>query len=156
MTSENILEIMTAQLTSAAFYGTRPGQLAALTPILHAVTEYAVLVSLRKANWAPVREGAAERAQLAIAAFSGFEAWSAAIAAEFYGGGEEHTERALTKHSQLRLLCELFRGTEAEVYLASLNSAETDRDYQMAAASLYLQAPEWVPQSHSWWYWPAE
>lgn len=153
MPAQDFIYLLGHALAKAARRETRAEQRTDLAPLLQAASAYAEEVARGEDTWEPIRQWAAANAQLAIDAQSGFESWSAAIADMFYGGGEEEVEKAFTQQSQLALLCDLFRGTEAEAGLALLDSAEVDEDYRRAAEQFHLEAPSWVPRSHSWWYW---
>lgn len=102
------------------------------------------------------RSWALQHASLALAARDAFVDWSAETGDLFYvQGGEEASERALERRSKLELARELFMGTEAEDLLNACRSDEVDQDYREQAEQCGLDPPDWVPRSHTWWYWRA-
>lgn len=153
MTSQELLATLERCLIAGAADSTSSGQRLPLAPVAEATAIYAEAVARSEETWEPARTWARLNAHLAISAYSAFESWSSAIAGIFYSGGEEEIERALIQRSQLELVRHLFSGTEAEEVLAPITSEEVEADYRQAAARLHLEAPSWVPRSHSWWYW---
>lgn len=154
MTSQELLTTLERSLIAGAEESASSGQRQPLAPVAEATAIYAEAVQRSEESWEPARTWARANAHLAISAYGAFENWSSTIAGVFYSGGEEEVERALIQRSQLELVRDLFHGTEAEEVLAPITSEEVEADYRQAAEQLYLEAPSWVPRSHSWWYWP--
>lgn len=100
------------------------------------------------------RAWARQHASLALEARDAFVDWSAQTGDLFYfQGGEEASERALERRSNLELARELLMGTEAEELLNACRSDDVDRDYREQAEQCGLDPPDWVPRSHTWWRW---
>ncbi|MEZ4363306.1 MAG: hypothetical protein R3B48_24230 [Kofleriaceae bacterium] len=100
-----------------------------------------------------VRTWATKNARPLMAARRALEDWSLESGRLFYGGGEEEAERALERRSRFQVVCEVFRATDAGEWLQAFASDDVDQDYREQAAQCALDPPDWVPRSHTWWYW---
>jgi hypothetical protein len=105
------------------------------------------------ADWDQARPWAMRNAERLRAAREALSDWDLATGQIFYGGGEEAAESALHRRSQFALVRELFRDTAAEEMLLGYEAHDLDQDFHEQAARLVLDAPDWVPRSHSWWWW---
>lgn len=112
-------------------------------------------VAKGSATWTDARPwalGAAERL-MAAPIQDALAVWETEMAGTFYKGGEEEGERALSWRSQHALALALMHGTPAADLLASHDDAEVDEEFKQEAERIALDAPEWVPRSHTWWRW---
>jgi hypothetical protein len=149
---EQILNTAESALASAGDTDART-RLSAMNAFMAQIECFARLAAVGAADWGNARAWAARNATRAIAARRGFEDWCLETGDIFYGGGEEGAEKALERRSRFRLAHDLFRGTEAEEWLDGYQTEEADHDYREQAEQLGLDPPDWVPRSHTWWYW---
>lgn len=103
-------------------------------------------------RWEETAEGAHEHADQVMAARRAFGEWAMELGSIFYSsGGEEGTESALRRRSQQAFARELFKGTAADAMLAMSEDAEVDQGFRQETVRIGLSAPEYIPESHTWW-----
>jgi hypothetical protein len=152
-TTEPILARAAAALAAAA-NGDERTRLEAITNVMLAFEQLAREVAKGAATWAEARSWAAHHAAQLVAADSALTDWEFEMGEIFYHGGEEDAERALMRRSQHALAREVFRDTAGDALLAAYEAEDVDQDLHEKAVSCLLDAPDWVPHSHTWWRWP--
>lgn len=147
VTSEELLREATAGLDAAV-----DGSVAGITTVMTTIERYAREVAAGHLSWDDARVWAAQNAERVAAARPAFQAWQLKMA-DFYHGGEEEAEWALTRRSQFEFMRDLFRGTAGEGFLENWVDEELDHDFGNEAQRLGLDPPDYVPRSHLWWRW---
>jgi hypothetical protein len=124
-----------------------------MTRFMQCFEQFAHAVVRREADWDQATPWAIRNAERLCATRPMLSDWDLETGRIFYSGGEEAAERALRRRSQFALVRELFRDTAAEEMLVGYDSHDVDHDFRAQADRLALQAPDWVPRSHTWWSW---
>jgi hypothetical protein len=130
----------------------------AITRFMGAFNALAREIASGNGSWESVRPWAREAVERVRAARSALAVWEVAIGQLFYSpsGDETDAEAALERRSQHAFAREAFRGTPVDSMLAEVEDAEVDKDFHEEAERLALDAPSWVPRSHTWWRWRDE
>lgn len=104
-----------------------------------------------------VRQWAAEAAGLLVAAWDALSLWS--LQAGYHqerGSEEEHALEALRRRTQRECARDLFQGTDAATLLDACADAEVDAELHQLAVDFHLTPDDWVPRTHTWWWWPED
>jgi hypothetical protein len=149
--SDEILATADAALTAAQDAEGR-ARLDAMTDFMRSFEQLARVVASGAATWDEARTWATRNAERLVTASSALTDWEIEMGRIFHGG-EEDAERALDRRSQHALAREVFRDTPADELLAQYEDAEVDKDFHDEAERLSLDAPSYVPRSHTWWRW---
>jgi len=121
---------------------------------MRSVQRLAEAVAAGITTWDALRPWARVHAEAVCAADPAISDWELDMGRFLYRGGEEGIEWALDRRSQHAFARELFRDTPADELLAAYEDAEVDKDFREAAARVALDAPDYVPTTHTWWRWP--
>jgi hypothetical protein len=127
-------------------------RLEAMTQFMSSFERLAREVAKGTATWDETRPWATLNVDRFIAAEDALSDWEVDMAQIFHGN-EEDAERALDRRSQHALAREVFRGTAAEEILGAYEDKDVDREFQEEAQRLALDAPSWIPRTHTWWRW---
>jgi hypothetical protein len=105
-------------------------------------------------SWDDVRPWAGDIADRVRAARAALGEWQLDIGRLLYSPswGEEDIEIALERRSQHAFAREAFRDTPVDELLAGAEDAEVDQDFHDRAEGYALDAPSFVPASHTWWH----
>lgn len=101
------------------------------------------------------RQWASEAAGLLVAAWDALSLWS--LQAGYHqerGSDEEHALEALRRRTQREFARDLFQGTDAATLLDACADAEVDSELHQLAVDFHLTPDDWVPRTHTWWWWP--
>ena len=140
---------------AAALDGDLRVRLDAMTRFMQSFERLAREVAKGTATWDEVRPWATRNADRLVAADDAVSDWEVEMCQIFHGG-EEDAERALDRRSQHALAREVFRGTPADELLAAYEDEQVDRDFRDEAERLALDAPDYVPRTHTWWRWQSK
>lgn len=138
---------------TASLQGEPAARLGAMTRFMECFERLARDVARGGADWDKARPWAMRNSERLRAAREALSDWDLETGQIFYGGTEESAERALQRRSQFAFVRELFRDTAAEEMLLGYEAHDVDQDFREQAERLGLDAPDWVPRSHSWWSW---
>jgi GNAT superfamily N-acetyltransferase len=108
---------------------------------------FAEAVRAGRARWSDARPWTRRAADRLATAGMALREWENRI----IPGGEEGTERALTMRSQRAIAGDLFAGTSAGELLRSADDFEEDEELRRWSEYIPVDAPDWVPPSHTWW-----
>jgi hypothetical protein len=130
----------------------------AMTRFMGAFTALAREIASGNGSWESVRPWAREIVERVRSVRPALADWEIAIGQLFYSpsGDETDAEAALERRSQHAFAREAFSGTPVDSMLAEFEDAEVDLDFHQEAERLALDAPSWVPRSHTWWRWRDE
>ncbi len=138
---------------AASLEGEPRKRLTSMTHFMMCFERLAREVAKGNATWDEARPWALRNAERLCATEDTMSDWEVEMGRTFYHGGEEEAERALKRRSQHAFARELFRGTPADDCLAAFEAEDVDHDFQDEAERLALDAPDYVPRTHTWWRW---
>lgn len=110
-------------------------------------------VSAGTISWHDVRPWGLRNAERLRSARKAMDEWQWGMGELLSHGGEEDRERGLLRRSQHAFAREVFRDTPADEFLDAYEDEETDQEFREEAERLALDAPDYVPSSHTWWRW---
>jgi hypothetical protein len=138
---------------SASVEAKGPDRLWSMIIFMECVARFASEVASGRASWDTARSWALSRTDKLWAARNAMDEWQNELARYLRDRGEEGAERALEWRSQYAFVQELFRDTDAEEFLAAYDYSEADQEMHDLAEQLALDAPDYVPRTHTWWRW---
>jgi len=154
MTVETILQEADRTLAES-LQGDPNARMDAITRFMRSFEELARQIASGGGTWDDVRSWARDAVERVRAARLALADWEIAMGQLFYkpSGDETDAEAALDRRSQHAFAREVFQGTPVDLMLAEFEDAEVDQDFHEEAERLALDAPSWVPRSHTWWRW---
>ncbi|WP_394849988.1 hypothetical protein LZC95_21340 [Pendulispora brunnea] len=138
---------------AASLQGDAGERVASMTKFMECFERFARAVSQGKATWDEARPWARRNAERLCSASEALEGWQDETGRLLYDTDEEGREYALSRRSQHAFARELFDGTAADALLACYEDESVDRDFREWAYHLALDAPDYVPKTHTWWRW---
>ncbi|WP_394849994.1 hypothetical protein LZC95_21365 [Pendulispora brunnea] len=138
----------------ASLQGEPRESLGSITRFMKCFERLAREVAVDEGTWNDFRPWALRNADRLRMARLAMDDWQLEMGALFYGGGEERMEWALLRRSQHAFAREVFRNTSADEFLAAYEAEDVDEDFHEGAERAGLDAPDYVPKTHTWWRWP--
>jgi len=124
-----------------------------MAEVMQAIWRVAKEVADGRLTWSDVRNCTSALSGALVDARNALDDWDCKTG-DYAQDGEDGAVLALERRSQLAFARQVFADTPADARLSLYEDAEFDAELHQLAVDFHLTPDDWVPRTHTWWWWP--